>query len=209
MKRTSTERDLTLLPLDPTKHYPSWPDILGRPFRPGDVVAVGITAGRCASLTIGMVRRINRFNSSGEPYMRRPPARYVDGKWVNRDEAVPDCSVTVVPLLDSENRLGRWSTRDSTVGPEKIVRLDVPVSDVLRAADAGGAAPEEPAGVTGGPVEPGGLPVGRSSDLCDRPRCRHTREQHSDGGGGSCQVPGCPCAAGRDATGLWPRHSWR
>lgn len=128
MSPASTECDLTVPPLDPDVHYASWPDILGRAFRPGDVVAVGVTVGRCASLTIGMVRRINRANAQGERFVRR---RWVAGKWTEQ----PSCTVTLAPLVDSENRLGRRSGRDSIVDPDKVVRLDVSVADVLARQD--------------------------------------------------------------------------
>ena len=128
--------DLTLPAFDVEKHYATWQDMLGRIFRPGDVIAVGITAGRSASIAVGMVRRINRVNASGEPYTRTLPPRLVEGKWVYPTPATaPDCTVTFLPLVDSSNRFGRWSTRDSLVGPEKIVLLaDVSVSDLLRTA---------------------------------------------------------------------------
>jgi hypothetical protein len=46
--------------------------------------------------------------------------------------------------------------------------------------------------------------------LCERPRCRHRRSQHTARSSVfsahmRCGVFGCPCSAGRDADGLWHR----
>ena len=116
MNRVQEPVSLALPEHDEAKHWPCWPDMLGREVRPGDVVAVAVTAGRCASLTVGMVRRINRCRADGQPLVRST---------YNHDTrehtTLPHCSVTLVPLIDSVNRLGRWTTRDCTVDPDKMV----------------------------------------------------------------------------------------
>lgn len=116
---------------DEAKHWPEWTDMLGRTIRPGDVIAVGITAGRSASLSVGVAVAFHRFNSQGEPYIER----WYDWKSGEHGER-PSCSITFRALLDSSNRLPRWSTRDSRVGPEKVVRLDgVSVDELISGSE--------------------------------------------------------------------------
>lgn len=110
---------IVLPEFNPSKHWPEWKDMLGRTIRPGDVIAVGITAGRSASLSVGVVVAIHSVNSQGEPYVER----WYD--WKTREHGKrPSCSISFRPLEDSSNRLRRYSNRDSRVGPEKVVRLD-------------------------------------------------------------------------------------
>lgn len=120
-----TTRNLDLPEFDPVKHWETWTDMLDREYSAGDFVAYAVTVGKSASMSIGMVRRINKLDSKGEPLERNT------GTW--RDpNPVPTATITICPLVDSVNRYGRWSDRDSTVGPDKIVRLDnVSVIDLL------------------------------------------------------------------------------
>jgi hypothetical protein len=118
------DRDLTLPEFDPIKHYPSWTDMLGVEYRPGDVVVVAITVGKSASMTIGMVKRINRLDSEGKEIRD-----YRTGKL--------SCNLTLTPLIDSTNRRRRWSDKDSTILlTEKVIRLDTTVQEILDRAES-------------------------------------------------------------------------
>jgi hypothetical protein len=132
VKRDNGPVSLELPAYDEAKHWPSWPDMLGREVHAGDVVAVAVTAGRCASLTVGMVRRINRCRADGEPLMSST-YNHDTHEWSTR----PHCSVTLVPLVDSVNRFSRWTTRDCTVDPDKMVLCYTDAAGLLAKAKEG------------------------------------------------------------------------
>jgi hypothetical protein len=108
--------------------------MLGQIYEPGDVVAYAATVGRSAGLSVAMVRKINRVNSKGETITRRNPEWTWDMRENNPDDVpqyIPSATVTLVPLRDSANRYGRWTSRDVTVGDEKIILLHMDISEVL------------------------------------------------------------------------------
>lgn len=116
--------NLDLPEIDPENHWEEWEDMLGRGYGPGSVVAYAATVGRSSGMTIGMVRRINKKDSRGKELRVR-----ISG-WQEDAVYTPHASVTIVPLKDSSNRW-RWTNRDVTIGPDKIVALDISVAEVL------------------------------------------------------------------------------
>ncbi len=121
--------DLTLPEFDPDKHHETWYDMMDNDFRAGDIICVGITAGRSATLSVGMVKKINKRDSRGELIVRRGLYDYTTRTY-GPDE--PYCTITFAPMVDSANRFSRWTGKDSTVGPEKIVLLQgVTIGDII------------------------------------------------------------------------------
>lgn len=120
------EQNLDLPEFDEEKHWLSWTDMIDREYRAGDIVAYAATVGRSAGLTVGMVRRINRLDSTGELVTKR---KY---NYDTREYEFEDsCTVRIAPLVDSANRFERWTARDVTIGPDKIIRLDLSIGDVV------------------------------------------------------------------------------
>jgi hypothetical protein len=108
-----------------SKHWLEWEDVIGQPFRAGDIIAYAATAGRSAKMTIGMVKRINRVDSKGDKITR---SRYNYETRISEKEDY--CNVTVAPLLDSSNAYSRWTDRDVTIGPEKILKPNISIGDI-------------------------------------------------------------------------------
>jgi hypothetical protein len=115
--------NLDLPEIDPEKHWEEWEDMLGRGYGPGSIVAYAATVGRSSGMTVGMVRRINKHDSRGKQLTKNI------GNWQD-PEYVPWATVTICPLRDSNNRW-RYTNRDVTISPDKIVVLDVSLAEVL------------------------------------------------------------------------------
>lgn len=112
------------------KEWPSWTDMLGQEYRPGDFVVYATISGRSPVMNYGKVDRINRINSRGETIRGngrwfvsdtekdangRPIRKYVEGD--------PSCTVTIVPLENGRN-FYRWSDRKTTIQiPGNIVKV--------------------------------------------------------------------------------------
>lgn len=116
---------LELPDYDPDKHYIGWIDMIERVYFPGDIVAYASTAGRSSKLTVGMVKRINKLDSNGKPIIKNT----YDYETNSRGE-ISWATVTICPLVDSANSYGRWTNRDITISPDKILKLDISIGDI-------------------------------------------------------------------------------
>lgn len=118
-------RNFDLPALNPLMHHATWPDMLGKDFKAGDIIVAGVTAGQCGSLTIGMVRAIRSCDSKGKQYEQ---SRYKRGTGYT---TIPSASIAFCPLVDSGNRYSRWTNRDSRISPDRVLRLDFTLEEFL------------------------------------------------------------------------------
>lgn len=122
------------------KTWPEWRDMLGRIYRPGDIVAIATVSGKSPQLVLGQVERINRINSKGEEitesYLYWPPGvpEVNDRGWPNYKESQrrtrPSCTVTVTPVADARkfyrSRTPEGAAKKVTYQfPQNIVRVEV------------------------------------------------------------------------------------
>ncbi len=89
----------------------SWVDLVGRKFRPGDVVAVAVINGRSPQMVLAQVLRINTTNPKGEPHRkhartgRQVPKVFENRKWVGPE--LPD------PYANPPTTWGRGAHREN------------------------------------------------------------------------------------------------
>lgn len=149
---TLQDKGLQLPSFNPEKHARAWQDMMGQWYSAGDIVAVATTYGQSARQSIALVKRINTIDSYGKPHQTRVAkvAGYRDaqGLWVHPVyEYTPYCSVTIRRILDATawNKYYRTYTQtgvrvnnaqDSTLGPEKVIKLELTLADVLAVANA-------------------------------------------------------------------------
>jgi hypothetical protein len=101
------------------KEWPEWEDKLGQTYKPGDTVAVATTSGKSPTLKIGVVRRINRLNSSGEEIGRsRRVKDPTTGNWTTTVD--PSCSVTIA------FEGGRWYSQNNNPDQEHLHTYQYP-----------------------------------------------------------------------------------
>lgn len=117
---------MTMTTTEP-KTWDEWTDSVGIPFRAGDYVAVATVNNKSPQMVIGIVHRINRLDSKGQPIMARTFKGYEqmeNGRSRAVYEATPSCTVTVAPLVQGRN-FHRYSDRKQTYKfPGNIVKVD-------------------------------------------------------------------------------------
>lgn len=100
--------------------WPEWPDMLGRPVRPGDVVAYATRVGNSAEQHVGMVMRLRRRDAQGEELKMNA---LVNGKWTR----APGVKFEVRALFKDWRNADRWTwaDRSSLVSSvDNIVKLE-------------------------------------------------------------------------------------
>ena len=119
--------DWTLPTYNEWKHWPSWKDVTGREFFPGDFVAVW----RQHHLDVAYVRRINRLTSGKDPQPITGRRVWDGEKW---SDGPPGCTVTFTKITRLHYGLARDQPRpmprQENATPEKIVKLGVTLSDM-------------------------------------------------------------------------------
>lgn len=109
---------------------PSWTDLAGKSYSPGDIVAISVINGRSPQTVIARVEEIFLDDSKGQPYE--------DGDYdyqTDTRRTWPSCSVQATPLIDARG-FHRYSERK--VGytiPSNILKLDITEQQLQQIAE--------------------------------------------------------------------------
>lgn len=130
--------DLTIPAQDPIKTFPFWRDGLGVVFKPGDLLLYPTASNSNAYLNVGMVKKINRTDSKGQPHMT--PDRYrsdydADRRYIGRTKIAdgePTCTITLRLIGNTGSKTSQYDidhSKDSTIQRiERVLKTETPLN---------------------------------------------------------------------------------
>lgn len=126
-----SDLDLTIPKFNSATCFSSFPDMIGQVTHPGDIVVLGITAGRSGSLTIAMVKKFEKHSSSSkDPIFEKLGGPPDYGATPVHSKYYESCRVVYMALMDSSNRYSRESRRHASTSPGKMLKIPFSLEDL-------------------------------------------------------------------------------